>query len=138
MKSVCTILFMSVIAFSCSPKLAPDSTWAEGKWLLIELKEVPVQISDNNRRNANIEFTPSQKTYSGFGGCNRISGTYNIDKSKINFTYAPLVSSDDCADLSFERTFLALLGDVDRYEVDGNIMTLKDGKNAILRFQRKQ
>ncbi|MES2849886.1 MAG: META domain-containing protein [Bacteroidota bacterium] len=136
MKSICVLLLLSVIIFSCSPKLAPDSNWAEGKWLLIELKEVPVQISDNERRNAHLEFTPSLKTYEGFGGCNKISGTYSVEKSKIKFTSAPVLPSD-CADISFENTFLSLLNEADKYEINGNTMTLKDGKKIILRFQRK-
>jgi hypothetical protein len=50
-----------VILFSCSPKLSPDNNWAEGLWILTELKEVPVQISGNTHKDAHIEFMPPQK-----------------------------------------------------------------------------
>ena len=136
MKTIAIALLSLALFFSCSPKLAPDSYWAEGNWILIELKEVPVQISGNILRNAHIEFTPSARSYKGFGGCNKISGTYSIDKSKINFT-ADTSLLADCPDVPFENTFLKELDEVDRYTITDDIMTLKRGKSTLIKFRRK-
>jgi heat shock protein HslJ len=135
-KSTITLLLSIVVLSSCSPKLAPDEKWAEGNWILTELKQVPVQISGNVSRDAHIEFRPSSRRYEGFGGCNRISGTYTLEKSRINFTPAT-AKLDACPDVPFETTFLSLLNDVDRYTIHRNTMILKDGKKVLIKLERK-
>jgi heat shock protein HslJ len=137
MKIAGIVLFFCIaILFSCSPTLSPDNNWAEGRWILTELKEVPVQMSGNNNRNAHLEFKPSAKSYNGFGGCNNIAGTYTISKSKINFSQ-PAAKLAGCPDAPFETTFLSLLDEVDKYEVNGNTLTLKKGSKAMIKLERK-
>lgn len=128
----CSIIFL----FSCSPKLSPDNNWAEGKWIVTELKEVPVQVSGNTYKDAHIEFMPSTKKYQGFGGCDNISGSYTVSSDKIKFTPSGAKGAD-CPDTPFETTFLNLLKDVDKYTLSGNTMTLKKGKSSIVKLQRK-
>ena len=136
MKINALALFSLLFLFSCSPKLSPDSNWAEGKWVLIELKEVPVQISGNFERNAHISFLPSTKNYQGFGGCNKISGAYTIGKSNIKFN-AVNTKLAACPDVPFETTFLSTLNEVDKYAINGDILTLNDGKKTVMKLQRK-
>lgn len=137
MKTIVTVICCSIVLFSCSPKLSPDNNWAEGKWILTELKEVPVQISGNDSRDAHIEFSPSSKSYKGFGGCNRIAGNYTVSSGKINFTAANAKFAG-CPDVPFESTFLSLLDDVDKYSLSGDIMTLKKGSKVLIKLQRKR
>lgn len=136
MKSILSILFATVVLNACSPKLAPDENWAEGNWVLTELKEVPVQISGNISRDAHIEFRPSSRRYEGFGGCNRINGTYTLDKSRIDFTPTS-TKLDACPDVPFENTFVSLLSQVDRYTLHRNTMILKDGRKVLIKLERK-
>src|SRR4051812_2065789 len=103
---------------SCSPKLSADNTWDRRRWILVELKGVPVQLGGGGR-DAYIEFTPSTKRFAGNAGCNQISGTYTLDKRKLDF--GDVISTKmSCPDISFETTFLSELSGVDRYETDGN------------------
>ena len=136
MKTICTALFCSLFLFSCSPKLAPDHNWAEGNWILIELKDVPVQISGNDARDAHVEFQPSSGNYKGFGGCNPISGTYTISSSKIKFT-AVAARLAACPDVPFETTFVSLLGEVDKYSISNDILSLKKGNDIVIKLRRK-
>jgi heat shock protein HslJ len=136
MKVAGIVLFISVVLFSCSPKLSPDQNWAEGKWILTELKEVPVQISGNSNKDAHLEFKPSNKSYTGFGGCNSIGGSYTLSKGKIKFSPGSAKQAG-CPDVPFETTFLSLLNQVDKYDVNGNIMILKDGNKTVIKLERK-
>jgi len=136
MKNICLLAFTCLLLHACSPKLAPDENWAEGNWILTELKEVPVQISGNTSRDAHIEFRPSSRRYEGFGGCNRMGGTYTIDRSRINFTPTSAKLAG-CPDVPFETTFLSLLDEVDRYELRGNVMILKKGRKVLVQLERK-
>ena len=130
--TILTILFVG----GCSHKLAPDSNWGYQKWVLIEMKEVPVQQS-GGRADAYLEFLPNDKKFSGFGGCNRINGNYTLSKnSSISFT--EVVSTKmSCPDLAFENTVLATLAHVNRYEISENNMLLKDDNKVLLIYQRR-
>jgi heat shock protein HslJ len=63
----------------CSPKLSPDSSWGNQRWVVVEMKGVPVQQSES-RRDAFLKFEVAGKKFSGNGGCNQINGNYTIDK----------------------------------------------------------
>jgi heat shock protein HslJ len=129
---VATALFI----FSCSPKLPPDNNWAIGRWVLTELKEVPVQITGNPSKNAHLIFETAAKRYRGFGGCNEINGTYIISSGKIKFV-AQSGKLAGCPDVPFETTFLSALTDADKYSVTGNVMILKKGRTTLIKLERK-
>jgi heat shock protein HslJ len=135
MKKLLSIfVFLSLIIISCSPKLSPDQAWANQRWVLKELKGVPVQLS-GTRRDAYIEFTPADKRFSGNAGCNRISGNYTLEK-KNRISLGEVISTKmSCNDIAFETAFLASLKDVDRYELKDNALTFKDGNKVMVRFE---
>ncbi len=126
-------LFVIAIAISliqCSPKLAPDAYWGRSRWVLVEMKGVPVQQS-GGRRDAYIEFDTEQKLFTGNGGCNQINGSYTLDKNSVQFRD---VNSTKmlCGDMEFEKVFLAELANVNRYEIRGEDIVLKKKKNVVL------
>lgn len=127
-----TILFLFVLVsfLDCSPRLSPDASWGYGRWILTEMKGVPVQLS-GGRRDAFIDFDIAAKTFTGNGGCNQINGNYQIDKNNIRFT--DVVSTKmNCPDISFENTFLSTLGSVNRFEMRGNDILLKRKRDVVL------
>jgi heat shock protein HslJ len=120
----------------CSPKWAPDHYWAQKKWVLTEMKGVPVQLSGTSR-DAFLEFAGADKRFNGNGGCNHISGHYSLEKKK-DVHFSDVTSTKmSCPDIVFENTFLATLNSVDRFEINGNSMLLKDGKKTVLVFEGK-
>jgi heat shock protein HslJ len=131
MKCLFSVLLLVGIA-SCTPKLSPDSNWSGRRWVLTEMKGVPVQLS-GGRRDAYINFDAAEKRFSGNGGCNQISGSYNLEKKDIRF--GEVISTKmSCQDIEFENTFLSSLNSVDRYEQKGNDLLLKKKKEVLLRF----
>ena len=127
------ILMIAFIGIQCSPKLSPDYGWANQRWVLVELKEVPVQQSES-RRDAYINFEVADKRFTGNGGCNQINGNYTLDKNDIRFT--DVVSTKmSCSDIEFENTFLSALSSVDRYEVRGNDLLLKRKQEVMARLR---
>lgn len=132
-----SLLFLiAITGIYCSPRLAPDSGWGYQRWVLTEMKGVPVQLS-GGARDAYVEFFPTDKRFTGNGGCNRISGNYELEK-RADIEFKDVVSTKmACPDISFENTFLTTLGTVDRYEVRENEMLLKDGKKTVLVLQRR-
>lgn len=130
--SILSVLLLAII--SCSPKLAPDHNWDMKRWTLYELKTVPVQLS-GTEKDANLLFVPSQKQFNGTGGCNRISGNYEIAK-RGSIKFSNVVSTKMlCTDQRFEDRFLEVLNEVDGYEVENNRMLLKKGKEIVMRLR---
>jgi heat shock protein HslJ len=125
-----------LLTIGCSPKLAPDADWGRQRWVLIDLKGVPVQLSGSNR-DAFIEFSPSERRFTGNGGCNRLSGNYSLEK-KGSVRFGEVISTKmSCTDIAFETTFLQTLNEVDRYTVEDNSLFLKDGNKVLLVFKGK-
>ena len=124
------ILFIIIVALGCSPKLSPDAGWGRQRWVVTEMKGIPVQLSEG-RRDAFIDFRIDEKRFSGNGGCNQISGNYTLDKNEIKFN--EIISTKmSCEDIAFENTFLDLLKRVDHYEQKGNDLVLKRKREVLL------
>lgn len=136
-KTILLLMIAAMAGFSCSPKLSPDSYWGEQRWVLVELKEVPVQQS-GTRRDAFIEFSPSEKRFAGNGGCNQISGNYTLEK-KSQIRFGEVISTKmSCSDIAFENTFLSTLSKVDHFKVDGNTLLLKDGNDIVMKLEGRR
>ena len=129
------ILFTVVACLNCSPRLSPDSNWGYRRWVLTEMKGVPVQLS-GGRRDAYINFEPVEKKFTGNGGCNQINGNYSLDKNNIHFT--EVVSTKmSCEDIAFENTFLSILSSIDRFEQRGDDLLLKRKREVVLRLSAR-
>jgi heat shock protein HslJ len=136
MMRVFFLFMLSVILLqACSPRIAPDQYWSGKRWILVELKEVPVQLSDS-RRDAYLEFNDGEKRFAGNGGCNHISGNYTLDGKELSF--GEVISTKmACPDLAFETTFLETLKDVDRFEMEDDDLVLKDGRRVVMKFRSR-
>jgi heat shock protein HslJ len=121
---------IAVITFNCSPKLAPDANWGRGRWVLVQMKGVPVQQS-GSRRDAYLDFNTTQKLFTGVGGCNQLNGSYTIDKNSIQFRDVSATKML-CSDMDFEKVFLEELAHVNRYELKGDDLLLKKKKEVVL------
>src|SRR5262245_12553021 len=130
------ILLFALITFNCSPKLAPDATWSNQRWVLVEMKEVPVQQS-GGRRDAYISFETTNKSFSGNGGCNQVNGKYTLTKNEIRFTDVASTKMS-CNDIAFENTFLTTLYTVDHYEIKNGDLLLKKKKETVLGLRPRQ
>ena len=129
------ILIIAVTGFACSPKLSPDAAWGRQRWVLVEMKGVPVQQS-GGRRDAFINFEVDQKRFRGNGGCNQVNGNYSVDKNDIQFSEV-ISTKMSCDDIDFENTFLSVLGSINRYEVKGNDLLLKRKRETLLVLRAK-
>jgi heat shock protein HslJ len=106
------MVFLSV---GCgSAKLRGNSSLFHHKWILSELNNAPVQIS-NTDRDAFLEFSYNDRKVTGYGGCNSITGTFNAEGSA--FSFSPLATTKmSCEDTEFENAFLTALSKVNKSE----------------------
>ncbi len=74
---------------------------------------------------------------SGRGSCNRLSGTYENDNSKGTLSMGAMVSTRMmCPDQQNEDRFVKLLGEVDGYTIDGQMLMLFTRGERKLMFER--
>jgi heat shock protein HslJ len=124
------LLLVIIVGLSCTPKISPDSTWARQRWVVTEMKGVPVQQS-GGRRDAFLNFNINEKRFTGNGGCNQVNGVYTIDKREIRFSEI-VATKMSCEDIAFENTFLDLLQKVDRFEQQDDRLILKRKRETLL------
>lgn len=129
------ILFISFINADCSPKLSPDHNWGNQRWVLVELKGVPVQQS-GGRRDAYLDFEVGLRKFAGNGGCNQINGNYSLDKNAISF-HELISTKMSCNDIEFENLFISTLENIDRFETRGNDLLLKRRQEVLLVLRTK-
>lgn len=120
--------------FSCSPKLSPDHSWGERKWVLFEIKGTPVQLSGTDK-DAHLVFFAADKRYGGSGGCNRINGIYEINNNnKLSFGETASTKML-CSDQAFENNFISALRTINNYVIEDGIMSLKNGKETVMKLR---
>jgi heat shock protein HslJ len=125
-----SIIFIVIAGINCSHRFSPDANWGRQRWVVTEMKGIPVQLS-GSRRDAFINFRTDERRFSGNGGCNQISGNYTLDKQSMHF--GEIISTKmSCEDNAFENTFLDLLNKVDRFEQKGDNLLLKRKREVLL------
>ncbi|GMQ25363.1 hypothetical protein Aoki45_20450 [Algoriphagus sp. oki45] len=124
-------VLMSFLAFSSCRSSMPDASWTDKQWTVVEMLGVPVQTS-NSPQDAHLYFNASDKTVTGNGSCNRIFGPYVLEK-KNRISFGNLgVTMMACQNQAFENKFLETLKSVERYQVTGGQLWLKDSKKRVI------
>lgn len=116
---------------TCPPAKADSTVSIENRtWVLTVLEGAPVPKKEGSQA-AHLILDAKEKRVSGSGGCNRIAGGYTLDGSQLSF--GQMVSTMMmCADgAEQERRFLKVLAEVATWEINGNMLTLRDkaGRN---------
>jgi heat shock protein HslJ len=122
---------------SGSPKPGSDAGTAQlfGKrWTLTEMENRSFSANEPN-----IEFDRDLKRTSGSSGCNRFTGTFQIDGSMLKLSRIA-GTRRACLDPNGQRvetSFLKLLETTTRFEVQGNTLRLLADEAPVLVFTSK-
>jgi heat shock protein HslJ len=85
-----------------------------------------------------ISFYGANETFSGFTGCNKISGRYVMSgKNSISFQNAAASTKMACIGDYDENAFLEALRKVNSFRVNNGRLELMDGTNVVLAFNKK-
>jgi heat shock protein HslJ len=130
-------LFLSLLADGGIYEFEPIGGSEEGgslfgkRWRLTELKGSPVKTT-----KAYIEFDRETKKFSGDGGCNRITGRFEINGMNIKFSQG-ISTKRACLDNEIQQVeteFLMGLQAVTKFEVQGDTLRLYAGDRPLLAF----
>lgn len=104
-------------------------------------KITPPQSSNPNMHipePPSLRFYGSNETFSGFTGCNRMSGRYTMSgRNAINFSDAAASTKMVCIGDYDEQSFLDLLHKVNAFKSSNGQLQLMDGETVLLTFKRK-
>lgn len=104
----------------------------ERYWKLTELYGKPVPADSNFATEPFIIFKEREGSYSGFGGCNRITGLYQLPEAgriRITTGSATLMA---CRNLEWEKSFLKALATADNFTILGDQLVLNKAKMSVL------
>ena len=116
----------------------PESI-TEKYWKLIEVNGNPVVWAESATREAFIILKDKDNLVNGNGGCNTLSGTYEIDRTANRIKFTQMVSTMmACLNMDVENDLKRALEMADNYSLsaDGKYLSLNRARMAPLaRFE---
>jgi uncharacterized lipoprotein YbaY/heat shock protein HslJ len=101
------------------------------KWRLSEVNGVSVKSE-----RPYIEFDRTSKRFSGHGGCNRIGGSFEIDRTNLRFlqVVSTRMACFDAELQQMENDFLKAMSQTFTFETEDNMLRLVNGGRTVLAF----
>jgi heat shock protein HslJ len=100
-------------------------------WRLIRLGDATVTAADPQRA-PNLVLDPATHRVSGSGGCNRLSGGYELKGEQLTFGRMASTMMACLSGMETEQKFLAALGHVKRWRIAGRQLELMDDSGAMV------
>ena len=104
----------------------------EKYWKLTELRGKPVQVDSSYIKEPHIIFKQQENRIIGHGGCNSISGSYELKEGNRIIISNVIATRMSCANIGIELEFLNVLAMADNYNINGDILVLNKAKMAPL------
>lgn len=104
-------------------------------WKLTRVGDKDV-VTSENQRAAYMELQPADHRVSGSGGCNRINGSYTVEKRTIHF--GPIASTMMAcpSGMDTEKEFMQALDAARKWKIQGKELELYgDAGNLLARFE---
>ena len=115
---------------SCNGGGASSSASLKREWTLVELNGKPITLA----KPPTLRFSEPNRV-SGFGGCNQLSGAYQL--SGDGLTFSPLIMTKMACGrgMDVERAFAAALGATKRYGIKGTELELIGESGTLARLR---
>ena len=132
-----------LLSCSATKKAAKGADGKDGKGAVAleyttwELSSIPgFEIESNLSKKVTIHFTDSTKRVGGNAGCNGYGGTYEISGSKLKFGQMMATKMACMPGMKTENKYLAVLGEIDSYEIAGDKLMLKKGATVLVELKK--
>jgi heat shock protein HslJ len=113
---------------------APAAALEGTEWRLADIGGQPSPAGADSTRQPGFTLLADGRKVQGSAGCNRMTGTYQLDGQKLKF--GPLATTRmACPAMETETAFLKALQATTRYEVRGSSLTLYGADTAVARLE---
>jgi heat shock protein HslJ len=104
-------------------------------WKLVRLSETPVQVAEK-QRGPHLIFANYEPRVSGSGGCNRVTGSFELDGDKLRLGRMGGTMMACPTGMEQEQRFLQSIEKVERYRISGSHLEMLDAAGAVIaRFE---
>lgn len=121
-----------------APEFAPleggtvaSATLENTSWKLTRLNDNPIS-APSKQREAFFLLDPSNHRVSGSGGCNRLTGSYELKGDELKFGRMASTMMACPEGMDTEQAFLKSLGQVTRWKIIGQSLELFDSDGKVL------
>ena len=104
-------------------------------WKLVRLGDMRVQVAEK-QREPHLILANFEPRVSGNGGCNRVTGTFELDSDKLRLRGMASTRMACVAGMEQEQRFLQSIEKVERYRISGGHLDMLDAGGAVIaRFE---
>jgi heat shock protein HslJ len=124
------ILALSLTLTACvqTPEQPSQATLQDTNWTLTRLENQTVTTPKPVQLRLNAEGR-----FSGFGGCNRIMGAYQLTDNRLEFSQVASTQMACIGDaMATEDAFLKTLAQVANWKIQGQTLYLHDATGKVL------
>jgi heat shock protein HslJ len=105
-------------------------------WKLTQLGGTPVS---DTHTEPNLVLDPTTRRVGGSGGCNHLSGGYQLDGNQLRMSQTVSTMMACAKGMDTEKAFLDALGQVRQWRITGQELELLDSSgNVLARFEGRQ
>jgi len=104
----------------------------EKYWKLIELHGKPLVVDSTYIKQPHIIFKKQENKIIGHGGCNSITGTYELKEGNRIIISNVISTRMACPTINVELEFLNVLAMADNYNLSGDMLVLNKARTAPL------
>ena len=127
--------FISIWPRESCGKPQVDSPLRGTYWKLVRLSEAPVWVAEK-QREPHVIFANYELRMSGSGGCNRLTGSFELDGDKLRLRGMAGTMMACPVGMELEQRFLQAIEKVERYRITGSHLEMLDATGAaIARFE---
>ena len=128
------LAFGVLLSLGCSAQRTTDATQMSPttlenvQWTLLQLDGEG--IKNSSRGAPTLSLASKDRRLSGFAGCNRMIGGYELDGEAVKFT-GMATTRMACIDVTPEEPLLRALAATARWKVTGNTLELFDASGVV-------
>lgn len=106
-------------------------------WKLIRLGDQSVSAA-SPRQEPHLTFDANSHRVAGFGGCNQVMGSYELNAGRLTFSQMASTMMACAEGMDTEQAFLRVLAKVETWKVEGRQLSLFDaGGHEVAHFEAR-
>lgn len=123
------LLVCALVLASCAERTALSGT----SWHLERLTVHGNNVQLVPTARVTLQFQSDTATYVGSSGCNYYSGAYTLSDHQLHLQFKDITATACVGPImSQEVAYLDAMGQVDSYQVNGHVLTLRDVTGRVI------
>jgi heat shock protein HslJ len=116
---------------------ASTATLENTYWKVLQLGDREVNVASEQREPYLVLHSDEQRV-AGFGGCNRLTGSYSLSGDDLRFSQMAGTMMACAEGMEYEQALHDALGQVARWHIDGERLDLYDESGKLVaRFESR-